>query len=126
LVVRGVVAAFLLQHGLDLFQFELGEVLDADKVVARGFVRSDQFVELGLDRAGVAVLGILDQEHHQEGDDRRAGVDHQLPGIGIMEQRAVMPQMTMIVAARMNAGGRPAQLATLCATRSKNRSITVS
>jgi len=43
-----------------------------------------------------------------------------------MEQRAVMPQMTMIVAARMNAGGRPAQLATLCATRSKNRSITVS
>jgi hypothetical protein len=47
--------------------------------------RADQFVEFGLDRDTVAVLGVLDEEHHQEGDDRRAGVDDELPGVGIAE-----------------------------------------
>ncbi|MNP10637.1 hypothetical protein D3C76_1027930 [compost metagenome] len=35
----------------------------------------------------VAVLGVLDQEHHQEGDDGGRGVDHQLPGVVEVEQR---------------------------------------
>ena len=38
-------------------------------------------------RRAVAVLGVLDQEHHQEGDDRRAGVDDELPGVGEAEDR---------------------------------------
>jgi hypothetical protein len=37
-------------------------MFDADEVVARSLDRTDQFVELGLDRGAVAVLGILDQE----------------------------------------------------------------
>src|SRR5262249_31664504 len=49
---------------------------------------ADQLVELGLNRRAVAVLGILDQEHHQEGDDGRPRVDDELPGIAETEQRA--------------------------------------
>jgi hypothetical protein len=30
---------------------------------------------------GIAVLRILDQEHHQEGDDGGRSVDDQLPGV---------------------------------------------
>jgi hypothetical protein len=35
---------------------------------------------------GVAVLRVLDQKHHEKGDDRRGGVDDQLPGIGKMNR----------------------------------------
>jgi hypothetical protein len=35
---------------------------------------------------GVAVLRVLDQKHHQKGNDRRGGVDDQLPGIGKMNR----------------------------------------
>src|SRR5205085_2032994 len=35
-------------------------------------------VELGLHRSSVAVLGVLDDEHHPERHDRGAGVDEQL------------------------------------------------
>jgi hypothetical protein len=34
----------------------------------------------------IAVLRVLDQKHHKEGDDRRGGVDDQLPGIGKMKR----------------------------------------
>ena len=36
---------------------------------------------------GIAVLRVLDQEDHQERNDGRAGVDDELPRIGIMEGR---------------------------------------
>ena len=38
--------------------------------------------------AGVAVLRVLHQEHHQEGDDGGAGVDDELPVLGEAEQRS--------------------------------------
>ena len=41
------------------------------------------YVEFHLDRGAVAVLRVLDQENHQEGDDGRAGVDDELPGVGV-------------------------------------------
>jgi len=34
---------------------------------------------------GIAVLGILYKENHQEGDNRGRGVDHELPGVGVSE-----------------------------------------
>jgi hypothetical protein len=37
---------------------------------------------------GVAVLRILNQEYHQEGDNGRGGVDDQLPGVGKMKSGA--------------------------------------
>ena len=49
---------------------------------------ADQLVELHLDCLGVAVLGVLDQEHHQERHDRRARVDHELPRVAVTEDRA--------------------------------------
>jgi len=51
----------------------------------RRLVSTEQLVQFEVDRLGVAVLRVLDQEGHQEGDDRRAGVDHQLPDIGEVE-----------------------------------------
>ena len=57
------------------------------KVIMR-LADPDQLVELRLHCRAVAVLRVLDQEHHQEGDDGGAGVDDQLPGIGEAEDRA--------------------------------------
>ena len=31
----------------------------------------------------VSILRILNEEYHQEGDDRRRGVDHELPGVRV-------------------------------------------
>ena len=51
------------------------------------FNRMDQLVELELQGFGVAVLGVLDQKHHQERHDGGAGVDHELPRVGEAEER---------------------------------------
>ena len=50
--------------------------------------RPDQLVELDLHRSGVPVLRALNKENHQERDDRRSGVDHELPGVVKVEERA--------------------------------------
>ena len=57
----------------------------------------DQLVQLELHRRGVAVLGVLDQEDHQEGDDRGAGVDDQLPGVAEVEDRARSTAQTTMI-----------------------------
>src|SRR5262249_27464271 len=48
---------------------------------------ANELVQLQLDRTSVSVLGVLDQEQHQEGDDRRGRVDDQLPRVGIAKSR---------------------------------------
>ena len=40
-----------------------------------------------MHRLGVAVLRVLNQEDHQESDNRGACIDDQLPGIGKMKNR---------------------------------------
>jgi len=62
-------------------------MLDADEAVLRS-ASPDQFVKLGLNGGPVAVLRILDQEHHQERHDRRARVDDELPSLREAEERA--------------------------------------
>jgi hypothetical protein len=47
--------------------------------------RANQLVELELDGVTITVLGILNQKHHQECDDRRARVDDQLPCVAELE-----------------------------------------
>jgi hypothetical protein len=59
-------------------------MFDADVQVLRR-ARADQLIELGLYRGAVAILGILDQEDHQERDDGRARIDDELPGVGKVE-----------------------------------------
>lgn len=77
----------LLERGADVGDAAVGQVFDPDEIAACALQRADQFVELGLHRGGVAVLRILDHEDHEERDDGRPGVDHQLPGVGPAEQR---------------------------------------
>ena len=62
------------------------QLFEIDDLVPRSAHGPDQLVELDLNRPGVPVLGVLNQEDHQEGHDRGGGVDHQLPGIGEPEQ----------------------------------------
>src|SRR5262245_15844264 len=66
----------------------LGQLLQVEQGILRALDGADDLVELELHRHAVAVLGVLDDEHHQEGDDRRAGVDDELPGIGKAEERS--------------------------------------
>ena len=80
-------------------------MFDADEMVM-GFTRPDQFVQLGLDCSSVAVLRVLDEEHHQESDDGRAGVDDQLPCIGKAEDRTADGPHRDHKAAEDESGGR--------------------
>ena len=50
--------------------------------------RTDQFIEFQLQRFAVAVLRVLNQEHHEKSYDGRAGVDDELPGVADTEKRA--------------------------------------
>ena len=52
---------------------------------------ADQLVEFELDRMAITILGVLNQKYHQKCDDRRAGVDDQLPGVAELEYRACDP-----------------------------------
>ena len=54
----------------------------------RAVRRTNQLVELELEGVSIAILGVLNNEHHEKGEDRRAGVDDQLPGIAEPEDRA--------------------------------------
>ena len=66
----------------------LGQGFDIDEPVARPFECRDHLVQFQVDGLRVLVLRPLDEEHHQERDDRRAGVDGELPGVGVSEERA--------------------------------------
>jgi len=66
-----------------LLQFYFRQVFDRGKSVLGAFHRNDELGQLGLQRHGVAVLGILDEKNHQECDDRRSSVDHELPSVAV-------------------------------------------
>ena len=44
----------------------------------------DGETELRLNRLGVSILRVLNDEHHEERDDHSRGVDDELPGVGIV------------------------------------------
>jgi hypothetical protein len=64
----------------DFLQLVVGQMFDPDKRIMRG-ADANEFVQLDLNGGTIAVLGILDQKHHQEGNDGRAGIDDELPRI---------------------------------------------
>ena len=82
----------LLAHALELFfeflQFLVGQIFEIDKLVASAFQRADQLVQFEMHCFGVAVLCVLNQEHHQKRNDSRGGVDDQLPGVREMKGRS--------------------------------------
>lgn len=74
-------------EGLDQgFQFLFVQLLDADVLVS-GFRRQDELVELCLHRLPIAILRVLQEEHHQKGDDRRACVDDEFPRVTEAKKR---------------------------------------
>lgn len=62
-------------------QLLFGKIFEHHEIVASAFHGANQFIEFEVDRFGVAVLHVLDEEHHEKGDDGGAGVDDQLPAI---------------------------------------------
>src|SRR6185436_5807112 len=74
---------FLLQE----FELFVLHVLDINEHVARRVYRADELVELEVDGVRVAVLRVLDEEDHEEGEDRRPGIDDELPVLGEAEKR---------------------------------------
>lgn len=71
--------------GSDVFQFIVRKVFDSHHGVSSS-PDADQLIQLYLDCCAVAILRVLDQEHHQKRYDRRAGVDDQLPRVRKAEQ----------------------------------------
>ena len=65
----------------NVLQLLFGQMFNSDKEIL-GFAVADQFVQLHLDRRAVPILRILNEKDHEECDDRGAGIDDQLPGIG--------------------------------------------
>lgn len=65
--------------------FFLRLFLDSDNVVSRLLSCEDELIELHLKSHGVAILGMLNEEYHQEGHNRGARIDDQLPRIAITE-----------------------------------------
>jgi hypothetical protein len=57
----------------------------SDELVPGVLADKDQFVRLEMQRRHIPVLRVLDEKHHQEGDDCRTSIDDELPRIGIME-----------------------------------------
>ena len=54
---------------MQMLQFLLAALLEIDEARIGGFQRAQQLIELQMNRMAVAVLRVLDQEHHRERDD---------------------------------------------------------
>jgi hypothetical protein len=57
------------------FELVIGHVIELHQSGSCSFDATQQFIELQGDNSCLSVLRILDQENHQEGDNRRTGVD---------------------------------------------------
>ena len=69
------------------FQILIGKIFKIDQFVSRVFERADDLVELQLKCLSIAVLRVLNEEHHQEGDDGRASINDKLPCVRKMKRR---------------------------------------
>jgi len=87
-VVVPIVFRFLadpLKLFLQLFQVFIGKFFKIDKFISRVFKGADDLIEFQMDRLGIAILSVLDEENHQERDDGCAGVDNKLPRVREMK-----------------------------------------
>ena len=64
------------------------ELLEIEQLIARMPDRAYELIELDLNRRGIAVLGALDEEHHQERHNRGGRIDGELPRIAEAEIRS--------------------------------------
>ena len=76
---------------LEVLEVFIGEPFKINKLVSSAFNGTYDLVEFQINGFRVTVLRVLDEEHHEEGDDGRAGIDNELPGIGKVKCRASQP-----------------------------------
>ena len=107
LVAVGAHLGVFLVDGIELC---VAQLLNIHHLVLRFVDRVYQLVEFQVDSACVTILRVLDDEDHEERDDGRAGVDDQLPGIGVVKIGPVNAQTTMMTIAPTNAHFEPSQL----------------
>jgi len=62
------------------------KVLPDRQVRFAHFEGADDLIQFQMARFGVAVLGVLDQEHHEKSDDGCGRINNELPGIGEMKR----------------------------------------
>src|SRR5262245_5232016 len=77
-----------LEFMLKPVEFLVAEIFEIHESVAGAGNSAEKFVEFQVKRFGIAVLSVLNDENHQKGDDRRARVDDELPGVREVENRA--------------------------------------
>ena len=70
---------------VQFFQLFVREILDRGKFVAGLLHGENQLGQFELNSERVAILGMLNQKHHQESNDGGASIDDELPGIAIVE-----------------------------------------
>jgi lipoyl-dependent peroxiredoxin len=63
------------------------EIFEIEKGIVRRLVSSNELVKFDLHGFRIAILGVLNQEHHKEGDNCCSCVDYQLPRIAESEER---------------------------------------
>ena len=90
-----------------LFQLRLLHFFHVHQGIMRALRGADQFVQLRLDRSGITVLGVLDREDHQKGDDGGAGIGYQLPGFRKPDDWPLISQSAIKPTARRNVDCHP-------------------
>ena len=107
----------------DLRHFLVGALFEIDKPVAGGIKGAQELVQLEVQGAGVPVLGMLDKEDHQKGNDGRAGIDDELPRIRKAEDGPVTAHARTMAQAPANAMGEPAKFEVCFAMSAKLRLV---
>jgi len=59
-----------------------------DELISSAFQRSNYFVELQMSCFGISILRILNEKDHEESNNRRPGINNELPGIRVMKHGA--------------------------------------
>jgi hypothetical protein len=101
---------------LNIRKLVVGHAVQIDKASARGFDAAQELVEFERHDLGFSVLGVLDDEDHQESDDSGAGVDEKLPPVRVGKVRPRDCQTMTVTVASRSAQGLP----TAWAERSAN------
>ena len=76
---------------LDPLQVLMGELFNVHHFIMRTLGRADDLVKLELNGNGVAMLAVLNDKKHADGNDRRQGADHKLPCIVKMHGGSEQP-----------------------------------
>jgi hypothetical protein len=95
---------------LEVLEVFIGEPFKINKLVSSAFNCTYNLVEFQINGFRVTVLRVLDEEYHEEGDDGRASIDNELPGVREVNAGPVNPQMAMMTVASAKAHALPSTI----------------